>query len=82
MDNRYFTYECPPLMNDGRFITTYYDKRILDQHVKQLNKIDNSYDYKKFLQDNTNTIINNDRNIHNQVYTCTTNCKTPLSELK
>ena len=40
MDNRYFTYECPPLMNDGRFITTYYDKRILDQHVKQLNKID------------------------------------------
>ena len=81
MDNRYFKNGCPPLMQDGRFITNYFDKRVLDQQIRQLNNINNSYNYKSFLQNNAEQIINNDRNVHNQIYTCNTNCQTPISDL-
>jgi hypothetical protein len=81
MNNRYFNNGCPPLMQDARFITTYYDKRFLDQEIRKINNIDNAYTYKCFLQNNANKIINNERNYIIKSNTCDVNCCTPLSYL-
>jgi hypothetical protein len=81
MDNRYFTYGCPALMQDKRFITNYIRGRVYDQYIRKINNIDSSMDYKLFLQQNTETILNRERNILNDLHTCNTNKKClPLSE--
>ena len=81
MDNRYFNNGCPPLMQDARFVTNYSDKRILDQQIKNFNKIEDVYDYKQFLQENAENIINNERKVIMQQNICSVNCSTPLSKL-
>ena len=81
MDNRYFNNGCPPLMQDARFITNYFDKRILDQQIKSINNINDAYIYKQFLQDNAETIMDNERKVIMQLNTCSISCKTPLSHL-
>jgi hypothetical protein len=60
-DNRYFSYDCPALMQDGRFITNYTQRRTLDQYIKRVNKIESAQEYKDFLQRNGETIINKER---------------------
>ena len=60
-DNRYFSYDCPALMQDGRFITNYHRQRVFDQYIRGINKIDSAQDYKMFLQNNGDTIINRER---------------------
>jgi hypothetical protein len=82
MDNRYFNNGCPPLMQDGRFITNYSFKRILDQEIRSINKINNSYDYKHFLQTYGNQIMDKERNILQQLNTCSVSCDTSLSKLQ
>ena len=47
MDNRYFKYGCPPLMNDGRFISNYIRSSTFDQYVRNLNNIESVDDSKK-----------------------------------
>ena len=59
MDNRYYKYSCPPLMNDGRFITSYMRSSVFDQYVRNINNIVSAQDYKNFLQSNGDQIINN-----------------------
>ena len=82
MDNRYFNNNCPPLMQDARFITNYSNKRIVDQQIRSINKIEDAYIYKQFLQENAENIINNERKIVMESNTCFVNCKTPLSKLQ
>ena len=82
MDNRYFNKGCPPIMQDARFITNYTDKRILDQQIRTINKINDAYLYKQFLQSNAETIMTNERKVNMQFNTCYTDCKTPLSKLQ
>ena len=60
-DNRYFSYECPALMQDGRFITNYLRQRVFDQYIRGINNINTAQDYKDFLQLNGDTIINRER---------------------
>ena len=81
MDNRYFNNNCPPLMQDARFITNYSDKRILDQQIKSINNINDAYIYKHFLQNNAENIMNNERKVIIQFNTCSINCETPISSL-
>lgn len=81
MDNRYFNNSCPPLMQDARFVTNYSDKRILDQQIRSINKIDDIYIYKQFLQENAENIMNNERKEIMKQNTCFVNCSTPLSKL-
>ena len=80
MDNRYFINNCPPLMQDARFLTNYSDKRIIDQQVRSINKIDNIYDYKSFLQTNGEKIIKNQILETIKLNTCTVKCNTPISK--
>jgi hypothetical protein len=82
MDNRYFNNNCPPIMQDVRFITNYSDKRLIDQQIKNINKIDDIYLYKQFLQQNAENIMNNERKVAMKLYTCSVNCNTPLSKLR
>ena len=59
MDNRYYKYNCPPIMNDGRFISSYVRSRVFDQYIRSSNNVDSAQNYKHFLQDNADQIINN-----------------------
>jgi hypothetical protein len=70
MDNRYFSYKCPPLMQDGRFITNYMESRVFEQYIRNVNKIDSAQNYKLFLQMNGDTIINRERAYLESVNTC------------
>lgn len=57
MDNRYFSYGCPCLLQDARFITNYKNNRIFEQEIRNINKINSAQDYKYFLQQNSDVIM-------------------------
>ena len=60
MDNLYFNYGCPPLVQDSRFLTTYLHPRWLDQDIRKQHNIYNSDNYRKFIQDNGEEFIKNE----------------------
>lgn len=70
MDNRYFNYKCPPLMQDGRFITNYIKNSTFEQFIRNVNQIDSAQEYKQFLQQHGDTIINRERAYLNSINTC------------
>lgn len=70
MDNRYFNYGCPPLMQDARFITNYHPNRTFEQHIRNVNSINSAQEYKLFLQKNGDTIMNRERAYLNKLNTC------------
>jgi hypothetical protein len=70
MDNRHFTYGCPGLMQDARFITNYYQNRTFEQNIRNVNKIENSHDYRAFLQTNAESIMNNEHDFLVKSNTC------------
>ena len=69
-DNRYFSYDCPALMQDGRFITNYTRQRVFDQYIRGINNINSAQDYKDFLQNNGDTIINRERAYNDEQNIC------------
>jgi hypothetical protein len=73
MDNRYFNRSCPPLMQDGRFITNFMESRIFEQIIRNVNNIESSHDFRAFLQQNGNTIMNRERAFMNKYNTCDVN---------
>jgi hypothetical protein len=73
MDNRYWSLGCPPLMQDGRFITNYLRFNVVDQNVKQINNIQSAYDYRNFLQTHGDIILNNERNFLAKTNSCEVN---------
>lgn len=75
MDNRYFHYKCPPLMHDGRFITNYIKNSTFEQFIRNVNQIDSAQEYKQFLQQNGDTIINRERAYNESINTCPVNGK-------
>ena len=70
MDNRYYSYNCPPLMSDGRFLTSYVRSKVFDQYIRNINNIDSSQDYKLFLQNNGDQILNNLKSYLRENNTC------------
>jgi hypothetical protein len=70
MDNRYFNYKCPPLMQDARFITNYTKNSTFEQFIRNVNQIESAQDYKQFLQQNGDTIINRERAYLESINTC------------
>ncbi len=69
-DNRYFSYNCPAIMQDGRFITSYIRQRTMDQHIRGINNIDSAQDYKEFLQNKGDIILNKERAYNNENNVC------------
>lgn len=74
-DNRYFSYDCPALMQDGRFITNYTQRRTFDQYIRGVNKIESAQEYKDFLQRNGEIIINKERAYNEENNVCKINGK-------
>lgn len=79
-DNRYWSNNCPALMSDGRFITNYVRYNVFDQMVRNVNEISNNHDYRHFLQNNGDQILNKERQTLVKNNTCAVNGKClPLS---
>jgi hypothetical protein len=70
MDNRYYKYGCPPLMNDGRFISNYIRSSTFDQYIRDINKIKSSHEFRNYIQKNGSTIMNNIKGYHRENNTC------------
>jgi len=70
MDNRYYKYGCPPLMNDGRFISNYIRSSTFDQYIKNLNKIESSHQFRHYIQNNGSEIMNNIKSYYRENNTC------------
>jgi hypothetical protein len=83
MDNRYWNYGCPPLMQDGRFLTNYIRSNVVDQFIRTTNKIDSAHTYRVFLQQNGNQLVNKEKAYLIENNTCSVNGQClPLSEYK
>tara|TARA_B100001093_G_scaffold83714_1_gene75202 strand:- start:2905 stop:3192 length:288 start_codon:yes stop_codon:yes gene_type:complete len=61
MDNRYYKHGCPPLMSDGRFITSYVDSSVLNQYIRDINQICSANEFKSFLQKEGLEIMDRER---------------------
>jgi hypothetical protein len=57
MDNRYWSEGCPPLMQDGKFITNYVRGSVYDQYIRNMNKISGTHEYRNFLQNKGEDIL-------------------------
>lgn len=72
-DNKHFG--CPPRMADGRHFTDYRPHCYVDNMLIAENSINNSFNYRNFLQQNATQLMQ-----MNRQYTCTKNCCTPCTE--
>ena len=70
MDNRYYNYGCPALMQDGKFLTNYLEPRIVDQFIRNTNRIGTAHDYKNFIRDNGSLILEREYNYLTKNNTC------------
>jgi hypothetical protein len=61
---------CPARMDDGRFFTDYRTANTRNQYIKTINGLVRDDDYRGFLQQNTNTLMDNEWNYMKQ-YSCT-----------
>jgi hypothetical protein len=57
-------------MNDGRFISNYVRSNVFDQYIRNVNNIQSAQDYKHFLQNNGDQIINNLKGYLRENNTC------------
>ena len=55
-NNKYF--DCPARMDDGRTFTDYRASSSVDDMIRYSNNVMNSYDYRQFLINNANNIMN------------------------
>ena len=65
MDNNIF--EFPARMSDGRFITDYSPNCMLNNKYQQSM---NSFEYRNYLTNNSNQIVDNINQTNNQLYSC------------
>jgi hypothetical protein len=68
-------YGCPARMNDARHFTDYRPNCHLNNIIKANNKILNSYDFRMFLTNNANKLMD-----LNRKYACDKNCCSPCMD--
>ena len=73
MDNRYFKQGCPAIWSKSRDLTNYYEQRIFDQYIRNTNNIQSAQEYKHFLQNNAEVIINREMDYLINKNTCNVN---------
>jgi hypothetical protein len=80
MDNRYWSYGCPSLMQDGKFITNYVRGKVVDQYIRNLNQIGGTHEFRNFLQNKGSEIMRLERDSLIKNNTCNINGRClPLS---
>lgn len=67
-NNRYFN--CPPRMDDGRHFTDYRPTCDVNTYIAINNNVKNSNDYRMFLMDNAEKLININRLYTTQINSC------------
>ena len=67
--------DCPPRMSDGRQFTDYRPNCYLNNVIKTDNSITSSFDYRNFLKDNAEELME-----INREYSCKMNCCGPCGE--
>ena len=72
-NNKYFN--CPPRMADGRHFTDYRPSCYLENLTRSTNNINNSLQYRIFLQHNANSLMDTNRS-----YACQKNCCGPCQK--
>jgi hypothetical protein len=72
MDN-YFK-GCPPRMNDGRFLQDFRQANTREQYIKTINGIVRDDDYRMFLQQNGEQIMDKEWGVLRKTQSCQTNC--------
>jgi hypothetical protein len=70
MDNSYYNYGCPALGQDARNLTNYNSNRVFDQYIRNINKIGSAQSYRHFLQNNSQVILDRERNYLIKNNTC------------
>ena len=58
-------FNFPALMSDSRTYTNWYPEVVIDKQIKKENNLKNNSEYRKYLQNNADTIIKN-----NQLSSC------------
>ena len=71
MDN-YFK-DCPPKMDDGRYLTDFRPTSIREQFIKSINGIVRDDEYRNFLQKNGESIIDREWSALRKTQSCHTN---------
>ena len=71
MDN--FHLQCPPMMSDGRLFTDYRTNIRANEHMKLTNNIIRDDDYRVFLQQNTDNILDSQWKNIKETKSCWTN---------
>lgn len=81
--NAFYKDGCPAIMSDGRFITNYNSTNELTEGIRKMNGIKNSNEFRQFLQNNGNAIINAERNYYKANNKCrpTTSCSEGWNKL-
>lgn len=74
MDNSYFMFGCPAIMNDGRIYTSYLNRHDLNDAIlaaNGINKLDcDNNCQRSFFQRNAVSLIQGDRQYLMRNYTC------------
>ena len=72
-NNKYFS--CPPRMDDGRHFTDYRGNCFVNNIIRNNNDIMNSFQYRSFLTNNADELMN-----LNREYACQKNCCGPCQQ--
>lgn len=72
-NNKHF--KCPPMVSDGRHFTDYRPNCHINNLLRVNNNISNSYEYRMFLTNNANNLMD-----LNRTYACQKNCCGPCKE--
>ena len=72
MDN--FYKNCPPRMDDARFLTDYRIANTREQNIKMINGFVNDDEYRLFLQQNGEFIMDKEWTVIKGKNSCKTNC--------
>ena len=72
-NNKYFN--CPPRMADGRHFTEYRPGCHIENSIRSENNINNGYQYRLFLTQNANALMES-----NRAYACQKNCCGPCKK--
>ena len=67
-NNKYF--DCPALMSDGRIMTDYRSSTTLNDMIRLNNKVHSSNDYRQFLVNNAEDIMNVNENYITEKNAC------------
>ena len=67
-NNKYF--DCPARMDDGRAFTDYRPSSTVDDMIRYSNNVMSSYDYRQFLMNNANNIMDVNNNYTKEKVGC------------